>query len=63
MVRDGVIYTCDRCGKKKIYDNDQLAKMDGWNKYQGKDLCLNCSYEFEYLIDDFFNKVTEAQDG
>lgn len=60
MVKSGVIYTCDRCNKSSVYNNDQLAMMDGWNKVDNKDLCDDCFYEYDRIIDNFFNLTKEG---
>lgn len=55
MVKDVVLYKCDRCGTEETYKEDVDAKVKGWCKIRGKDLCPDCSYEYEEFINKFFN--------
>lgn len=56
MQKKGTMKTCDRCGKKIFVTGDYLSELDDqyWTKYEGKDMCPDCSREFENLIEDFF---------
>lgn len=72
MLEKGKLMTCDRCGKsifiprRRLMDADYDEKSDyclvhmystGATKYDYlKDLCVECSKEFNDLTNKFFNK-------
>ena len=54
--------TCDRCGRKKLYPDGPYngidnAHIDGWTKQFDKDLCPDCTVDYDNLIADFFAYV------
>ena len=47
---NGVLLTCDRCGKKRFIRGNIGAY--GWMSGFGRDLCPDCAKEFNELLDE-----------
>lgn len=69
MTRDGVEYTCDKCGKTMFAPTDRCSNMNSvrermtrnWEEVtddQGRkrDLCPECSKEYKKIIGGFLKK-------
>lgn len=70
MIKIGNLYTCDRCGKTGFaeYDgpmqrnglidpyDDHYKKLEGWEIWNGRNLCPDCAKEYHRRIDGFWTE-------
>lgn len=69
MTRDGVEYTCDKCGKTMFAPTDMCSSMNSvrehmtrdWEEVtddhgRKRDLCPECSKEYKKIIGGFLKK-------
>ena len=71
MRQEGLLLTCDRCGKQIMLTEKLQHNTDGgftrnitysdepedWAKHEGKDICDECNKDYEKMIDKFYHDV------
>lgn len=71
MRQEGLLLTCDRCGKQIMLTEKLQHNTDGgftknfsysdepedWAKHEGKDICDECNEDYEKMIDKFYHDV------
>lgn len=59
MFEEGRKYTCDRC-KISVFHKWSMPPH-GWSNKMGKDLCTNCTREFNEMVTAFFDEGPEEE--
>ena len=49
MTKVGKLFVCDRCGNK----------LDGWEIWEGKNLCPDCAKEYHMRLKGFWKEETK----
>ena len=71
MRQEGLLLTCDRCGKQIMLTEKLQHNTDGgftknfsysdepedWAKHEGKDICDECNKDYEKMINKFYHDV------
>lgn len=62
MQEEGYRYTCDRCDKQ-VFITSRMRPI-GWSTAVCKDLCKECTEQFNHMLKVFFanGKPMEAED-
>lgn len=73
MTKVGKLFVCDRCGNTgfseyngpvnrcreiDIYDN-RYEKLEGWEIWDGKNLCPDCAKEYHMRLKGFWKEETK----
>ena len=74
MTKVGKLFVCDRCGNTGFseYDGpmqqrnglidpygDRFEKLDGWEIWEGKNLCPDCAKEYHMRLKGFWKEDTK----
>lgn len=71
MVKVGKLFVCDRCGntgfteyngpanrcgETDMYYNNRYEKLEGWEIWDGKNLCPDCAKEYHMRLKGFWKE-------
>lgn len=75
MTKIGKLYTCDRCGKTGFAEcngpmqrnglidplGSYYKKLEGWEIWEGKNLCPDCAREYHQRLSGFWPEKEETK--